>query len=219
MLTRRNDCLAQRSCRALSRLVHEEFVEPCPQHDDGNIHLMFRISRGDRQAFGQIYSKYYPVVKDYLSSLKCPGHSLNDISQEVFTRLWKYHKCFRGNSAVKTYLFGIAKHIWSDKQGRDHLAKHFYLNRSPSSPLVTPSPFWALGAEKERRELIEAIEEVLARLPSGMQEAVRLVHLLGNSKKKAAKLAGCSDETFRRKLRRGMERLRELLDQENILQA
>ncbi len=85
---------------------------------DNDKQLMFRAAKGDRQAFTQLCDKFQPRLRGYLASRNGQLSSLDDLTQEVFTRLWQQRGQFKGKSTVKTYLFGIANNVIREEAAR-----------------------------------------------------------------------------------------------------
>lgn len=75
-------------------------------------------ARGDRAAYGRLYREYFPVVTDYISKLDGQSNSPEDLAQEVFGRVWQSRTRYRLDSAVRTYLFGVAKNVLPENQHR-----------------------------------------------------------------------------------------------------
>ena len=187
-------------------------MQRCPQQPDDDIQLMLRVKRGNRQAFNELYRKYNGIGRAFLAKFGCPEGLLDDLTQEVFTRLWESRKRYRPDSTVKTFLLGIAVNVRREQRRRDRSAKHFRLNQSPALTPGQSSPLSPVEFEQHRQETITDVKEALVKLPTKMQEAVRLIYIVEISAIEAAKLTSCSVETFQRRFERGVRRLRELLE-------
>ena len=208
MLARRNGRLAQRSFRALSRLVREEFVKPCPQHDN-DIQLMLRIKHGDRQAFDELQGKYEPIVRNVLVNLGCPEDLLDDLRQEVFTRVWEHRQRYQPDSAVKTFLFGIARNVWRQQQHlihcRDTAHRQWARVSTPYDHSSEPE------VVIERRRLAETLGKTKSRLSDKRRQAVELIFESGLSHTEAAKQAGCSENALYQCLYKAKSQMSEML--------
>lgn len=64
-------------------------------------------------SFDDVYAQHSPAVRNYLASRNghCSLNDQDDLGQEVFMRFWQQKKSFKGEIAVKAYLFGIAKNV------------------------------------------------------------------------------------------------------------
>jgi RNA polymerase sigma-70 factor (ECF subfamily) len=179
---------------------------------DEDAMLLVRADRGDPTAFSRLYEKYYPVVASYLIRRNGCHDMLEDLAQEVFTRLWQNRKQFRGDSTAKSYICGIARHVLSNHKkhlllrnrlGHESLTKHFRANPDVSSP----PDFDICAAEAEK-----TVRQAISRLTAKQRQAVRLRYFAAQSSQEAmAKREGCSIEAFRGRLRQAHEHLRRLL--------
>ena len=79
---------------------------------DGDQQLMERIRDGDRLAFEQLYSRFSSPVMRFLFRL-CGNRALaQDLTQDVFLKVWHAAAGWRPIGRVSTWLFQIAKHHW-----------------------------------------------------------------------------------------------------------
>jgi RNA polymerase sigma-70 factor (ECF subfamily) len=174
--------------------------------------LLVRAGRGDHAAFDRLYHKYHPVVTSYLTRCNGCHDMLEDLVQEVFTRLWQNRKQFRGDSTAKSYICGIARNVLSNHKkrlllrnrlGQMSLTKHSGVN--PDVPSLPDHDIYPAEAEKILRQAI-------SRLTAKQRRAVRLRYFVARSSQKAmAKREGCSIEAFRGRLRQAHKHLHRLL--------
>lgn len=73
--------------------------------------LVSRIAAGDKTAFETLYQLHHTSVFHYLYRLLKDEQTAQDLLIEVFCAVWKNADRFRGNSRVKTWLFGIARNM------------------------------------------------------------------------------------------------------------
>jgi RNA polymerase sigma factor (sigma-70 family) len=67
------------------------------------------------------------------------------------------------------------------------------------------------------RDLREELDAALVRLPADLREAVVLRYLEGRDSEEAARLAGCNENTLRWRSMKGLDRLRNILAQREVL--
>jgi len=181
------------------------------QHDE-DTRLMVQAGHGDAKAFERLYRKYLPVVKAYLASHKGCHASLEDLTQEVFTRLWQNRGQFRKDSTLRTFLFGIARKVLCEQQRRlskQKSANHsVFLKRSLLCSDGSSQP----DLEVCRQETQEIVGDAISRLTAKQRQAVRVFYAEDTTSSKImAQQANCSTESFRSRLRRGRSRLGQLL--------
>ena len=136
------------------------------------------------------------------------GADVDDVLQEVATRIHRGLATLRDDERLDAWLFQIARNAIAD-HGRVR-ARH---------PLVVadrpePSSIEA-GEEDERvaaRALAGCVAVFVARLPSPYREAITLVELEGRTAREAAALVGISGSGMKSRVQRGRAQLRALLD-------
>ncbi|MHC4387744.1 MAG: RNA polymerase sigma factor [Planctomycetota bacterium] len=170
--------------------------------------LLVRAGRGDRAAFDRLYHKYYRVVTSYLARRNGCHDMLEDLVQEVFTRLWQNRKQFRGDSSVRTYVLGIAAHALSDyKRLLSKQRAHGYGTLEKYRPVYLcrwPAP----DTKIYFAEIKEALKRAVLELTARQREAITLFYSERLSSQKAmANRADCSVEAFRSRLREAHKRL------------
>jgi RNA polymerase sigma-70 factor, ECF subfamily len=73
--------------------------------------LLAKIANKDVKAFEALYKLLSQAVFNYLFRLLKNRESAEDLLVEVFTVVWKSAVNFKGNSRVKTWIFGIARNL------------------------------------------------------------------------------------------------------------
>lgn len=92
-------------------------VQDAQQPSDSE--LVAAVLRKDRKATAEFVSRFGGAVHAYLGRRLMPRHDLvEDLFQQVFLEAWQGLESFRGRSAVKTWLLGIARHKVQDHYRR-----------------------------------------------------------------------------------------------------
>lgn len=95
--------------RAVASLPSNGFGEGRTRATAGDRGLVARASRGDVAAFSKLVQAHSGMV--YRVALRMLGtQDAQDASQEVWIRVWRNIKNFRGESAFSTWLYKIAVH-------------------------------------------------------------------------------------------------------------
>jgi RNA polymerase sigma-70 factor (ECF subfamily) len=130
---------------------------------------MAALAAGDQEGLERLYARYASRLTGFFWRLGKAGGEVDDLVHEVFVRLWRHGRGWRGEGRLSTYLFGIAKSVWLDA-------------RSEARRAVSSEDFPSLAdhsrpeAELERRELGRQIERAVGGLP----EPLRLVFSMAN---------------------------------------
>jgi RNA polymerase sigma-70 factor (ECF subfamily) len=119
-----------------------------------------------------------------------------ELAQETFVRACGAALRFRGDSSVRTWLFGIAHRVLLEA------SRAGVFERSPS---VEDRADDAPGVSTEER--ID-LERALGALPPTDREVLVMVDVLGFEPSVAAAVAGVSPDTYRVRLHRARRRLR-----------
>ncbi len=81
--------------------------------------LWIRMVHRDSDAFEKLYSAHFVPVRDFLRHYLGSGPAVDDITQDIFLRLWQRPNGFNpARSNLRTYLFGIARKKAADRWRR-----------------------------------------------------------------------------------------------------
>jgi RNA polymerase sigma-70 factor, ECF subfamily len=172
--------------------------------------LADRHRYGDERAFRELYDRFAPMV--YNLSLRLSGDPARaqDLSQEIFLRVWKGLPRYRGGSSLKTWIYRIALNHCRGRLGRRSLQFEDWTveqwDQGPIDPARGPEE--ALLARDSGRRVAAA----LVALPVRYREAVVLRDLEGLSYEEIAAVLGVRSGTVRSRIARGRERLRTALE-------
>ncbi|MFV8829104.1 RNA polymerase sigma factor [Alkalihalobacterium sp. APHAB7] len=103
-----------------------------------------------KEEIKQIYRDHYNDVYKFLVAFTNTRNESEDLTQEVFIRLFKSLPKFKGESQLKTWIFSIARNVAIDhlkKCRRQQLVSDIILKFMPSK-------------DKTTEELIEAKEDI-----------------------------------------------------------
>jgi len=73
--------------------------------------LMRRVRMGKRLAYAEIIERYYVLARNRLrGALAGDLATANDLTQQVFMRIWERRTDYTGESKFTTYLYAIVRH-------------------------------------------------------------------------------------------------------------
>ena len=75
---------------------------------EGDQNLLKAISKGDQNAFADLYKQYQQQVYGYLLRILQDEAGAEDVLQEVFLAVWQGSGKFKHRSSVKTWIYRIA---------------------------------------------------------------------------------------------------------------
>lgn len=73
--------------------------------------LLMRISQGDRTVFKSLYTSYFAYVQRYISLFEPSGNNLDELTQDVFIRVWEKRKHLERVESFRSYLFLITRNV------------------------------------------------------------------------------------------------------------
>ena len=141
---------------------HLEKTLPLPSEQD----LVADILAGDRKAIAQFVARYSDVVYDFLCRRLSQPELADDLLQEVFLAAWVRLREFRGESALATWLCGIARHKVADYY-RERLAKPWLEGISADEELLLELPGSQIDLDEhiERLNIEARTRQIMAVMP------------------------------------------------------
>jgi RNA polymerase sigma-70 factor (ECF subfamily) len=102
--------------------------------------LWLMVRKGNADAFADLYRLYAPVLRRFLHLYLGNTQAEDDVTQEVFLRLWRSPNGFEAARApLKRYLFGVARRCAAD----------WWRHRPPSPPPGPPADVQMPTAEAD----------------------------------------------------------------------
>jgi RNA polymerase sigma-70 factor (ECF subfamily) len=147
-------------------------------HDDPNVQLMLRIREGDDQAFTELVEINTPAVHAMVYRFLRSGQLVEDITQEVFLRIYRNAKNYQPTAKFTTWLYRIVANLCFNTTRKKKLATVSIdaFGKDDTRPGFDPagpsdnSPDHAIT----KRELQAEVETAIAQLPQNQQTAILL---------------------------------------------
>ncbi len=152
------------SVAALRVMIPDTVQEPTPQGaDSGDVD---RAKAGDRRAFERLYRRHVARVHG-LARRMLSYEEADEVTQDVFVRVWEKIGTFRGESAFGTWLHRLAVNVMlSRRQWHGQRRERFLPDDAVLEVLPSRGPSRDFGLD---------IEAAIARLPEGAR-AIFLLH-------------------------------------------
>jgi len=181
--------------------------------------LLERCRRGDLDAFDRLLGLHQDgVYRTALRLLGDPDEAF-DLAQDVLLTAFRKIDQFRGEARFSTWLYRItvnlARNRWKSASRKPIPVSLETGRQAPDED--DPSPLQvADGAPDARdraagREILEALEREIARLPESFREVIVLRHVEGLSYEDIAEAVGANLGTVKSRLARGRDHLRTAL--------
>jgi RNA polymerase sigma-70 factor, ECF subfamily len=175
---------------------------------EAELDLVTRHRYGDPEAFAEIYGRFGTMVFQIARRMSGDVSLAEDLSQEIFLRIFKHLDTFRGKSSLKTWVYRVAINCCRSRLGRSARRGRAFIDVEAESFDRMPAPGEGTDARLARRESHEVIGRGLAQLPLDFREAVILRDISGLSYEEIAKVLGLRLGTVRSRIARGRDRLR-----------
>ncbi len=169
--------------------------------------LIQRAKNGNSPAFGELVRKYESQVAATVVGMLGPGHSADDVGQEVFIRFHKYIKSYREDSSLGTYLTRIAINLSINELNKRKRRRLFFVS-SDDSFNEPAQPGEDTIVRKENQEMVH---KAIQKLEPNFRAVVVLRLMEGYSTQETAKLLGVPLGTVLSRLSRAQKKLREYL--------
>ena len=150
-------------------------VDPLPIEDQDKAEAPGR-GEDPTPAFEAVYSRYFPFVWRCLRTLGVPETGIDDAAQDAFVVVHRRLADFRGESSLRTWLFGIVRHVAANHQrglrrkGARHeplMAEHINpgpgpLERAQDAEAAAFVSAFVAGLDQKKRELfvLAVLEEM-----------------------------------------------------------
>ena len=178
-----------------------------------DLRLIESYRNGRRESFDDLVRSYDVHVRRILAQLSAPAGDVEDLAQEVFLRIFRNLRHFRGQSSFYTWLYRITVNVFFDhnkkrKRADVRLARlqsalgdASEINRGAGDPYF--ACFDALTQEK--------FERAIDALPEAFRTVVAMREVDDLSYEEIAVQTGISVGTVRSRLSRARARLKTLL--------
>ena len=121
--------------------------------------LVAQVATGSEEAFVQLYERYAEAVAAFVTLRGVSADELGEVTGAVWMACWTSAARFRGDSAVKTWLFAIAARQVASGRRRHAVrsARELLVDQVPDSPSADTS-MEAVLASAEKDELVAAVK-------------------------------------------------------------
>lgn len=170
--------------------------------------LMQAVCVADKSAYQALVKRHIKSISHYAYRLLGNQKDTEDITQEVFLRLWTNAQKFKPEkSKLTTWLHRIAHNLCID-----YLRKHGRVQTQDSFDEETDdSTNVSKDSLDESKDEIELMREAINTLPESQRSALSLCHYQGFSNKEAAAIMNISVKALESTIARAKRSLREQL--------
>lgn len=172
--------------------------------------LIARCQQGDQGALKEIFDRYHKKVYRIAYGVVRHREDALDIVQEVFIKLFRTIRSFKGESRLYTYLYRMTMNTAIDVARKT--------KRTPVSAIDEDSGFQPSDDPEKgpdrvfaQKELEEKVRWALDQLPRDQKAAILFREVEGLSYQEIAEAMGCSIGTVMSRLHYGRKKVQQLL--------
>jgi RNA polymerase sigma-70 factor, ECF subfamily len=177
--------------------------------------LVRAAAGGDREAFDELVRRHQGAILSLARAMTGGAPDAEDLAQETFIRAWSGLGRFRGDSAFRTWLHGIALNVVRTHRGRLARLRQLFQPARHDDSGSDPIDRAAVDERVEEKLVTrQQVDRALAELPVALREAVVLREIQGFDYKEIAAMLGVPIGTVESRIFRARQRLRPLLRDE-----
>ena len=176
--------------------------------------LMVRVAEGDVAAYETLYHRYRNRILTFVFRYVGDREMAEDLTQEVFLKLYRSPRSFDPRNRFMTWLFTVARNL-----SIDHLRK-----KKPATALMQEGEDGEFSIEPAEpvnqgpvdktllKEMEENLQTILMTLSDKLREVFVLCAMQGLAYEEVAQIVGCPAKTVSSRLARARRRFVEELD-------
>ena len=165
--------------------------------------LLDKISQGDEIAFSGLLTYYYPKVITFLSELIADEKDVEDLSQNIFVKVWLHRSTLRNLRSFGAYLYRMCRNAAID-YGRTHRVR-IPFELPQNEPVGYPLDESYFAQEKRFQ-----IDHHVAQMPQKRQQVFRMSREEGKTNEEIARELGLSKKTVENHINAALRELRKL---------
>jgi RNA polymerase sigma-70 factor (ECF subfamily) len=178
--------------------------------------LIARCQRADVAAFNEIVARYKGKIYSYILRMTGNAEDAEDLTQEVFVKMYTSIHSFRAEASLSTWLFRIAGNLCVDAFRRKKirptaLSLDAGLGEDENEGLEVCDNELAPERLLHRKELAGRIEAAIASLPPKLRSAIVLHDVEGMSYEEISAVENIPLGTVKSRIFNGRVALRESL--------
>ena len=154
---------------------------------DADAELMLRVGKGDKAAFAALFDRYHPSVAQFAFRYVGNRAKAEELTQDIFVKLYRNAKAYRPSAKFKTFLFRVAaNHCLNEVRRGEYRVEH--VSEGPDEEAIDPAAPEAVRPDEHvaGKELERAVGEALAELSDRERAAFTMCRFEGMAYKDIA---------------------------------
>ena len=165
------------------------------------------LSEGSYEAFDTLYMRYSPIVEQFVLSLLKRKEEADDITQNIFLKIWENRSSMSGVHSFRAYLFKMVRNAVYDTFSR----------RKPTSGLQDSMELGDILRSEDMEEKISAkdlnmlMDMAVENMPEQRRRVFRMSRRDGLSHKEISMQLGISTKTVEYHMSKALAELRKII--------
>lgn len=174
---------------------------------------MMQVKNGDLDKLGLLFERYNRILFAFFYRLGNDREVCEDLIQNVFMRIVKYKKNFKGDGQFKHWMFHIARNIHAD---------HYNANSKLGNRESMDNYGERLTDHNEKVEQmnteynVDLLKRCISKMDREKQELITLSKLEGMKYRDIGELMNCTEGAVKVKVFRALKELKEIFNQTKL---
>ncbi|MBN1794290.1 MAG: RNA polymerase sigma factor [Candidatus Omnitrophica bacterium] len=186
--------------------------------------LLLAAQAGDMTAFEMLHRRYRTQILNYLYRFTGSYHTAEELTQEVFIKVYTHLATYRNMGKAKSWMYTIAtnlaKNALRSLKSSPQISLDTSVNEEDTRKLgEMVGDGRNLGGDLERRELQKQLHEAIHTLPVKYREVLLLCGQQRLSYKEAGRILHCSEQTVGVRLNRARKMLKNYINPNDYVQS
>jgi RNA polymerase sigma-70 factor (ECF subfamily) len=161
---------------------------------DVDAELMLRVGRGDKAAFAALFDRYQASVAQFAFRYVGSRAKAEELTQDIFVKLYRNAKSYRPSAKFKTFLFRVAaNHCLNEVRRGEYRVEH--VSEGPDEEAIDPAAPEATRPDEHvaGKELERAVGAALADLSDRERAAFTMCRFEGMAYREIADALSASE--------------------------
>lgn len=172
--------------------------------------MLQRIALGDENALALLYDRYGRSAYSLAYRILGDAHSAEDVVQDAFLNVWRMAGSFsHRRGEARSWLLSVVHHraidVWRRRRSRPTTSATLEFNE----PVAETEAVWRQVANSIDHE---TIKKAMNKLPDEQRRVIAMAYFEGYTHREIAEVTKIPLGTVKGRIRRGMDKLRNLLD-------
>ncbi|MFW5799789.1 MAG: RNA polymerase sigma factor [Spirochaetota bacterium] len=160
----------------------------------------------DKKAFNEIYERYNKPIYNYLNKLVFDKDMLEEIFQEVFTKIYLKASTFKVKYNFKSWIYKISMNQYIDYYKKLKRKEKFFKDSEKIKRTKYDVP--DIVDDIIEQESIEILKQLIESLPEKFKQAIILKKIEEFTYDQAAEIMGVSSRSVKTYVTKGMQILK-----------